>query len=183
MLFSTFFFFLHVYIYLFICCCCFKGLGFVVPEVNRITGSNLQCHEVCFAQTRHAIGYTAHQRHRPHVNSDMEHVIQERKPHTLRLAFIHPARTHPYAHRSDNSLRWASLFDWFWKEAGSFSEYYRINLRRTWSCRDSPLMFYMNAFKVFKVNLPKFRFSSDVLAQNIFFKLVLVITVKNPMWL
>lgn len=93
MLFSTPFY-MCVYMYLFICCCCFKGSGFVVPEVNRITGSNLQCHEVCFAQRSRAIGYTAHQRHRPHVNSDMEHVIQERKPHTLRLAFIHPTRAH-----------------------------------------------------------------------------------------
>lgn len=172
-----------MYIYLFICCCCFKGLGLVVPDMNRITGSNLQCHEVCFAQRSRAIGYTAHQRHRPHVNSDMEHVIQERKPHALRLAFIHPNTHAPVRTRERQqsamgvAIRLSLEGSWY---------FFRIlqNLRRTWSCRDSSLMSYINVFKVFKANLPKFRFSSDVLAQNIFVKLVLIIiTVKNPMLL
>lgn len=153
MLFSTPFN-ICVYIYLFVCYCSFKGLGFVVPEVNRITGSNLQCHEVCFAQRSRAIGYTAHQRHRPHVNSDMEHVTQERKPHTQRLAFIH---AHTHTHAGATTVRGGRrFFDWALMQVGGFSECYRIDLRRFWSSRDSCLMVYINPFNVFKVNLPKF---------------------------
>lgn len=85
----------------------FQGLGFVTPDMNRITGWNL-------AHRSRAIGYAAHRRHWPHVNCDMEHIIHERSSHTA--CSVHSSHTPTYTHahalsQSQYGLRWASLFD------------------------------------------------------------------------
>lgn len=74
--------------------------------MNRITGSNLQHHEVWFVHRSCTIGCTAHRRHRFEVKCGMEHLIQERN-----------ARSDFSAHSShacsgDNRGQWASLFVW-----------------------------------------------------------------------
>lgn len=73
----------------------FPRLGFVTPDMNRITGWNL-------AHRSRAIGYTAHCRHWPHVNCDMEQIIHEEHPHCVQRSFI--THTHIHARTHTHSL-------------------------------------------------------------------------------
>lgn len=159
------YFFLYVCIYLFIHLLFFKGLGFCCPRNEQdyrikppvpwsLFCAEEPCHRLhCALASQAACKFWHGASHSREEASHAASGVHSSNPHARATTVCDGRR---YSIESGCKL----VF---------FQNITELNLRRIWSSRDSSLMFYINLFKVFKVNLPKFGFSSDVLAQNIFF--------------